>query len=178
MELGLGRDEVRLVHHDETWLNAFYSTKEMLLKHTTLEDYQIEHIGSTAIRDIRAKPIIDILIGIKSISGDLTELEKELRDSGFYRLRVDRPDEIVLAKFTDDTFKVKTHYVHLVKFDGELRRDLIFFRDYLNDSVEARKEYEAIKMSFIQEKNEGIKEYTNLKENFVREILSYRKRYS
>lgn len=174
MRLGLKRNEVRLVEHHNSWQEEFKKIKDVLLKQTSLDESQIQHIGSTAIIDIKAKPILDLLVGIPSFDGDLVKLEKELRSADFYRLKVERPNEIVFAKFSDDSFEEKTHYIHLVKIDGELWYDLIFFRDYLNKDAKARKEYEQIKLDFTNEKKEGIEEYTNLKESFVKEILTYR----
>lgn len=83
-----------------------------------------------------------------------------------------RPHEIVFAKFTDKTFEVRTHYIHLTDISSDLWQDLIYFRDYLNSHKAARKEYEKIKLEFVNEKNEGIEEYTDLKENFVKKVLA------
>lgn len=176
MLLGLKRNEVKLVPHDTTWSNEFQKVKDCLLKETTLKEHHIEHIGSTAIKEIQAKPIIDSLVGVESIEGDLDQLENQLRHCGFYRLRVERPDEIVFAKFTDETFEVKTHYIHLTDFQGDLWNDLIYFRTYLNENQAARVEYEQIKLSFVKMKREGIEEYTNMKEAFVKRILCNRER--
>lgn len=174
MELGTGRNEVRLVEHDNAWEDEFKSVKKNLLEHTSLTDNQIEHIGSTAIKGILAKPIIDILVGVDSIESDTTELEKELRTCGFYRLRVNRQDEIVFAKFTDETFKIRTHYIHLTDINSDFWHNRIFFRDYLNAKDDAKKEYERIKLNFTDGKSEGIEEYTDFKEAFVKDIYSKR----
>src|SRR5699024_12871693 len=91
----------------------------------------IEHIGSTYIKDMMDKPIIDIVIGVN----DITNIERNdfrgLKKTGFLRRKVERPNEIVLAKFTDDTYKEKTHFIHLVDYNKDLWKNFIFFRDYL-----------------------------------------------
>lgn len=97
-----------------------------------------------------------------------------LKKISFLRLRVERPKEIVLAKFVDDTYQEKTHFFHLVDYGKELWNNLIFFRDYLNFHEETRKEYEQIKLSFFKEHIGGIEEYTNYKEKFVLEIYDKR----
>lgn len=171
MNLGLGKNEVRLVPHNKGWTNEFNLVKDRLVKQTLLEEHQVKHIGSTAIKDIIAKPIVDILVGIESIQEDTSLLEKELRTCGFYRLQVERSGEIVFAKFTDKTFKVKTHFIHLTDLDGALWKNFLFFRDYLNEYRDARSEYEAIKLNYVKNKNEGVIDYTDAKEDFVRMIL-------
>ncbi|GAB2497723.1 hypothetical protein GCM10008929_18240 [Alkalibacterium psychrotolerans] len=172
MELGLKRNEVRLANHDDGWKEEFEQVKADIVKSTSLNPHQIEHVGSTAIKEIMAKPVIDIVVGIESLEADLTELIKNLKDFGFYRLRVERPNEIVFAKFTDETFESKTHFIHLTEYKGTLWNDLIFFRDYLNAHPAARKEYEKIKTTFLADNSEGIAEYTDSKEAFVKQILS------
>lgn len=172
MPLGLKRNEVRITPHDNKWVNEFQKVKKTLLTHTTLKDLQIEHIGSTAIKEIHAKPVIDILVGIQSIDEDVTQLEKELRSCGFYRLRVERPNEIVFARFKGKLFEIKTHYIHLTTYQEDLWNDLIYFRNYLNENVSARREYEQIKLDFVAENSEGIEEYTDMKEAFVIQVLS------
>ncbi|MER2063549.1 GrpB family protein [Alkalibacterium gilvum] len=174
MQLGLKRNEVRVVPHDSAWSNEFLEVKQSILNQTSLEDPQIEHIGSTAIKGIQAKPIIDILIGIDSIEEDLTQLEKDLRRCGFYRLKVERPDEIVFAKFIDESFETKTHYIHLTNYREKIWNDLIYFRNHLNTNEAARREYEQIKRDFISHKAEGIEEYTQSKESFVNGVLHYK----
>jgi|SRR5690625_361784 len=174
MQLGLNKNEVRLAMHDDQWQTEFNKVRQNLIEQTSLNKNQIEHIGSTAIKEIKAKPIIDLLVGVPSINVDLAELEKELRMVNFYRLKVEQPNEIVFAKFTDQTFNVKTHYIHLVKLEDELWNNLIFFRDYLNRNKTARLAYERIKLDFVNKNDEGIEEYTNSKESFVKKIISHR----
>ena len=137
---------------------------------------QIEHIGSTAIQGIYAKPIIDILAGIEDIDKDFSQLEKDLRKTGFYRLRVERPSEVIFAKFQNESFQVKTHFLHLVDYEDELWKNLLFFRDYLRKNEEERKTYESLKIRYTEKHSEGIEDYTNFKESFVQDIISKREK--
>nr|WP_172481063.1 GrpB family protein [Sporosarcina pasteurii] len=95
-----------------------------------------------------------------------------MRDIGFYRLRVELEDEIVLARFTDKTFDVKTHIIHLVDYQGKKWNDFIDFRNKLNASKPLREEYESIKLSFIENKSGDMNDYTNYKEQFVLGVLA------
>ncbi|MGE7022609.1 GrpB family protein [Solibacillus cecembensis] len=118
MKLGLQNDEVLLVPHDEAWKVEFKRIQEELLSCAKLTNIQIEHIGSTSIEGIRAKPIIDILVGVENLDTLEKPFFKELEKAGFYRLSVVRPNEIVCAKFVDDRFQVKTHFIHIVQYKG------------------------------------------------------------
>ena len=97
-----------------------------------------------------AKPLIDIVVGVD----DLQEVDKPLLKSfskaGFLWLRVERPGEMVLAKFSDDTYKEKTHFIHLVDYQKELWNNLIFFRDHLNSNEDERKQYLEIKLDYLK----------------------------
>ncbi|SOC37378.1 GrpB family protein [Ureibacillus acetophenoni] len=175
MKLGLLREEVRLVEYSiDEWKNEFLKVKQEILNFTAFEENQIEHIGSTAIKEMPAKPIIDLVIGVDDLATVDQSIYQGLKQAGFLRLRVQRPNEIILAKFTDETYQIKTHYVHLVDYNQELWNNLIFFRDYLNTDETARNQYKKIKLKFIEEVNSGIVEYTDYKEQFVREVYSKR----
>jgi GrpB-like predicted nucleotidyltransferase (UPF0157 family) len=174
LKLGLKRDEVRLEDFTSEWIEEFISVKKEIEENTNLEEYRIEHIGSTAIKGMSAKPIIDILVGVDELSKVEKHLFKDFSKMDFLRLKVERPGEIVLAKFTDDTYEEKTHFIHLVEYKKELWNNLVFFRDYLNSNETARKEYLDVKMGFLKNSSAGVKEYTDFKEEFVKSIFNKR----
>ncbi|USK54529.1 GrpB family protein [Cytobacillus solani] len=175
MELGLKSDEVRLVDYTPEWKKEFIRVKKELIENTNLEENRIEHIGSTAIKGMSAKPIIDILVGVDDLSKVDKPLFKDFYRAGFLRLKVERPGEIVLAKFTDDTYEVKTHYIHLVEYHKELWNNLIFFRDYLISDETAKKRYLEVKKEYLKKSSTGVNEYTDFKGEFVKSIFKKRK---
>lgn len=175
MKLGLKQDEVRIEEFDPRWHEEFVFVKNDILQNVQMEGDRVQHIGSTAIKGMRAKPIIDILMGIDDLSGADEVFIKKLKKAGFLRLRVQRPEEIVFARFTDETYQVKTHFIHLVQYGGELWNNLIFFRDYLNANEAARTEYLQVKLDFVNNKSTGINEYTDYKEDFVKSIFAKRR---
>ncbi|QUG41626.1 GrpB family protein [Psychrobacillus sp. INOP01] len=174
MELGLGSNEVKLLPYTNEWKEEFNRVKLEIMDVTGFEGERIQHIGSTAIINMPAKPIIDILVGVDDKAKVDKALFNELKSIGFLRLRVERPGEIVFAKFTDDTYEVKTHFIHMVDFDKELWKNQLFFRDYLNSNDEARDEYQIIKITSAKQKDININTYTDLKEPFVKSIFTKR----
>lgn len=64
MKLGLKQDEVRLEDYTLEWQKEFRRVKQDILVVTPIEQNRIEHIGSTAIKDMIAKPILDIVVGV------------------------------------------------------------------------------------------------------------------
>jgi GrpB-like predicted nucleotidyltransferase (UPF0157 family) len=174
VKLGLKKDEVKLVDYTPEWNDEFNRVKSNIMQNLNIEENRIEHIGSTAIKGMSAKPILDILVGVDDIQNVDEAIFSGLKNVGFLRLRVERPNEIVLAKFTDKTYEEKTHYIHLVEFQNELWDNLIFFRDYLNSNEEARKEYLEIKLEYLKKSTTGVNEYTDYKEEFVKNIFKKR----
>ncbi|MGZ9583091.1 GrpB family protein [Paenibacillus marinisediminis] len=174
MKLGLKRDEVRLEAHTVEWQKEFHRVKQDILNSTSLQENRIAHIGSTAIKDMVAKPILDLVVGVDDIENVDKAIFQGLKEAGFLRLRVQRPNEIVLAKFTDETYEVKTHFIHLVEYNKDLWKNLIFFRDYLNSNETVREQYSNLKQKFAEDNIGGIDEYTDYKEQFVKEIYEKR----
>ncbi|MGN7477781.1 GrpB family protein [Solibacillus silvestris] len=172
MKLGLKNNEVVIVPYDKRWKDEFIRIRAEIMACANLDASQIEHIGSTAIEGIYAKPVIDILIGVADVRSLEKPFFKELQNAGFYRLKVERPNEIVCAKFVDETFETKTHFIHIVDLHKEKWREMLFFRDYLNAYPAIKQQYENMKKSFLKTGLEGILSYTNYKEAFVQTIFS------
>lgn len=171
MKLGLKRNEVKLIPHDEEWAVEFLRIQKQIKKALNMDEAAIQHIGSAAIKEINAKPVIDILLGVENINQVEAETFKALQKIGFYRLKVERENEVVLAKFTDNTFLEKTHYIHMTDINEEKWRNLLYFRDALNRNVQLRQEYERLKLALMEKKGMEIIKYTDEKESFVNKVL-------
>ncbi|WP_440889570.1 GrpB family protein [Vibrio sp. WZ-1] len=172
MKLGLDNHKVDVVKHDPAWRQEFARSRSELALVTEIAPTQIEHIGSTAILDMPAKPIIDVVLGIEHFPHVSPKLIDALKSVGFLRLKVEKQDEIVFAKFTDDSYQVKTHYLHLTQYQGQLWRDWIQFRDRLNGNAELRSEYLALKFSLVKQAEITIEKYTDAKTSFVRKVIN------
>lgn len=158
------------------WKPEFQKTQQEIHEATGLNFNRIEHIGSTSINGIKAKPMIDIVLGVDDIQHVSVELLKSLKAIQFYRLQVVLENEVVLAKFLDNgELDTKTHIIHLVEYEGQKWNDLLSFRDQLNASEWLAKEYEALKLSYLLTGNEDMDDYTMYKEDFVKRIVGRNK---
>ncbi len=79
MILGLKKNEVKIVPYDNEWKNEFIRARSMIIEHTNIHYDRIQHIGSTSIEGIQAKPVIDIIMGVDDIDNILESFLKEMR---------------------------------------------------------------------------------------------------
>src|SRR5699024_8330888 len=127
-----------------------------------------------SIKDMMAKPIIDIVIGVSDITNIDRNVFRGLKEAGFLRLKVERPNEIVFAKFTDDRYKETNHINHLVDYNKYLLKNFIIVIHYFNANEIVQNQYEKLKLEFHSQKSGGIESYTDYKEQFVKDIYAKR----
>lgn len=170
--LGLNKDVVALTPYCREWKALFEQEKTLL--ESLIGEYvvDIQHIGSTAIEGIAAKPMIDILIGVRSVD-DVKKFDKyRLKDADIYHLgRVEIEGKAVFAKFSNLEELTKTHVYHVVEYGGNWWKQHTFFRDYLNEYPDVAQKYEALKkeLALIYPDNE--RKYTDAKKACVDEVL-------
>ena len=93
----LKRGTVKLCEHEKEWEIEAQNTISRLKKILGNVANDIQHVGSTAIPSIKAKPIIDIAVAVDDFN-DVLALEKELKDEGFYyRPQSDLGDQLLFA---------------------------------------------------------------------------------
>lgn len=132
-----------------------------------LGDYvkRISHIGSTAIKNIKTKPIVDILVEIDSANKDNV---KEILLNNNYILMNETFDKISFNKgYTANGYADRVFHIHIKEF-GDC--DELYFRDYLNDNYEKAKEYEKLKKVLYNKYNPNRDLYTAGKRDFVQLI--------
>ena len=156
----------------------FSDEKEYLI--SLLGNYikRISHIGSTAIKNIKTKPIVDILIEIDFENKDNV---KEILLNNNYILMCESPDKISFNKgYTANGYADKVFHIHIKKY-GDC--DELYFRDNLNDNDETAKEYEKLKEELYNKYNPNRDLYTSGKTDFVKAVtesakMKYENRYN
>ena len=125
--IGLKRGTVKLIAHQDEWLKEAEKTieeLEYLLSNTAVD---IQHIGSTAISSIHAKPIIDIVVGIYDLN-DIMPYIDTLRENNFIFRGKDVSGQVLFVKGDFDK-DFRTHHIHVVKWNGKEWNNYINFRD-------------------------------------------------
>ena len=167
MSIGLKRGMVAVEPHQQEWEVAAQQTIERLrdlLKDTAAD---IQHVGSTAIKGICAKPIIDIAVGVRHLD-DILSCNDILEAGGFVFRGQDLPDQYLYVCGGSD---FRTHHIHVVEYGSVLWNNYVNMRDYLNSHEKEAKAYSDLKIRLAEQYPNDRIAYTEAKSKMIDEIL-------
>ena len=152
-----------LTEHKDCW-EKYYADEAAGLKKLLPEDSEINHVGSTAVKGIWAKPIVDILAEVDE-AVNLSEVSTVLQDNGWIKMsEIDR--RISFNKgYTENGFAEKVFHLHL-RYAGD--NNELYFRDFLIAHPEIAKEYEILKLGLWKKFEHDRDGYTSAKGEFVK----------
>jgi GrpB-like predicted nucleotidyltransferase (UPF0157 family) len=175
------KDHVELVPHDRRWKQRFEEERDHLF--TCLPRgliSRVEHFGSTAIPGICAKPIVDILVGVRSLEETRERVVPVLEAQGydyFWRASSGEDTPPFYAWFIKrDERGTRTHHIHMVEADFE-SWDRLLFRDYLVAHPEVARSYADLKVNLSHRFPDDRVAYTDGKGDFVRDVTEKAKAY-
>jgi GrpB-like predicted nucleotidyltransferase (UPF0157 family) len=165
-------DEIELHDYDPRW-PAQFAEEEVRIR-AVLPDQlvlAVEHFGSTAIPGIAAKPIIDILIAIRSLAEAREHAVTPLETIGYSYWRDNpREDDLFLVKGLPPSAKRRTHHIHMTEKTSKLWQRLLF-RDYLRLHPEEAQAYERLKRSLAATHREDRETYTAGKTEYINSVM-------
>lgn len=165
--MGLKVGNVKLEPYDTNWKNMFEEEKKCLQNLFKELAIAIEHIGSTSIEGLSAKPIIDIAVVVENLSD--FETIRVFFDCKPYSIKSDSHcDEILIRKGPEEN---RTHFIHVMEIDSQRYKNTILFRDYLKSHTEYLKEYENLKKTLAEKYADNRKKYTDSKNEFIQKVL-------
>lgn len=168
--LGLKHGTNRLVDYDPEWPGEFEEEKARIQAAVGPVARGIEHYGSTAVTGLRAKPIIDILLGVAPLE-DWLACRRPLEDIGYdYAENAGVPGHYIFGRGRDRT--ERTHLVHVVEFGGESWRSNLAFRDALRADEALRAAYLQLKERAVSLAPEVRGRYNELKRSFIEQYMS------
>ncbi len=163
METNLSIRIIEVVDYDSNWQKKFESEKLLLTKAIGVNAIKIEHIGSTSIVGLAAKPIIDILIEVSSLT-ELDTANEKLEALGY---KVKGENGISGRRYFQKGGNQRSHQVHAFQTnDINLLRHLAF-KKYLIAHLAIASEYSAIKKDAVSKCENNINVYMTLKNNFI-----------
>jgi GrpB-like predicted nucleotidyltransferase (UPF0157 family) len=168
--LGLKHNQNLLVDYDPEWPVLFEKERERLQSVLPNMLRGIEHFGSTAVPGLRAKPILDILLGLLSLN-DWVQCKRPLESLGYdYAEQAGVPGQYIFGRGRD--LSERTYLVHIVEFNGQSWRYNLAFRDALRANRPLREEYLSIKQPAANMAPEGRAKYNELKQAFFDKVNS------
>lgn len=165
--MGLKVGTVRLEDYNPEWKNSFELEKIVLSNIFKDIALSIEHVGSTSIEGLSAKPIIDMLVIIKTFSN--FENVRYYFEKEPYSIKLDSPEDEILIRKGDEINR--THFIHVVELGSDRQINTLLFRDYLRENKDAVLEYENLKKELAIKYADDRKMYTASKNDFIQGIL-------
>jgi GrpB-like predicted nucleotidyltransferase (UPF0157 family) len=161
---------VILSEYKPAWKRKYIKEKGVIEQAIGLHNItRINHIGSTAVPGLIAKPTIDILVEIKGDTDD-AELIANMQQAGYRYLPQPKnpPPHMMFVKgYTEEGFKGQAVHVH-IRYQGDW--DELYFRDYLLTHPETAKEYGKLKMELKSKYEYNRDIYTDAKTDFIKRV--------
>ncbi len=168
--IGLKHNQNILVDYDPEWPFLFEKEKDRLLNVLSNIPRGVEHYGSTAVPGLRAKPIIDILIGVLPLN-DWVRCKRPLESLGYdYAEHAGVVGHYIFGRGRD--LSERTHLVHIVEFNGQSWRFNLAFRDAIRANQTLMEEYLIVKQTASNLAPEGRAKYNELKQAFFDKVNS------
>ncbi len=169
---------ILLAEHNPRWPAMF--AEERALLQSSIDEWAvaIEHVGSTAIPGIAAKPVIDIGVALNQFTDALYCITPLVETGWVCMGEFGIPGRIFFRKVTDapqpgqsPNGVGRTHQIHMYARDHEQFINHLALRDYLRADADARQEYEDLKRRLAEEHSD-VEAYADSKTIFVRDVLA------
>jgi GrpB-like predicted nucleotidyltransferase (UPF0157 family) len=158
-----------LVDYNANWPILFEEEKNRVLSLIGNKVLAVEHIGSTAVPSLGAKPIIDMMAGVQGPQ-DAEKCIPLLRKIGYTSFTPDlgNPDHYYCCG--KEPHSVGYH-LHLIKFNSNEWRKHLLFRDYLRTNPEILRQYYKLKMELAEKYHSDRGGYTSAKSSFIESVV-------
>lgn len=153
--------------YNPEWLNWYFDEEKLLHEAIGKENIKrINHIGSTAVNGLLAKPTVDILLEITD-GFDVDKLVCILEENGYICMSKQKPRvlNLTLVKgYTEEGFANRVFHIH-IRYLGDWNE--LYFRDYLRVNKDAKFQYRNLKLSLKEKYEHDRDAYTNAKSEFI-----------
>jgi GrpB-like predicted nucleotidyltransferase (UPF0157 family) len=161
---------IALVEHDPSWHDRFLVQQAVLAR--LLQPWLAappEHVGSTAVPGLRAKPIVDIIAPVRSFTAAQAAVPVLERDGWLFW--PDDPNRSYRLWFLRPTPAARSHHLQIMQHGHPELHRLLLFRDALRNDPALRQAYAALKDWLAAQHRLDRDAYTDAKSDFVRSVL-------
>ena len=169
---------IRIVPYNPDWKILFEQEKE-LIKRALGENtvLNVEHIGSTSVAGLAAKPTIDIMVEVSNLIDEVKQyITQGLKTIGYGNMQnAEKENKMTFGKGYDERYlHNQTYHVH-IREKGNTPQEEIYFRDYLRQNSDVRDKYAELKCSLAERYQFNREDYTNAKTEFIMKITEQQK---
>lgn len=167
-------EPVIIVPYDSNWKNLYQIEGREIVARIGEYIQDIQHIGSTSVEGLAAKPIIDMMIGIRSLD-DARHCIPPLEAIGYEYVPEFEKDLPMRRYLRKSKGGIRTHHIHMVERSSDFWNKHIAFRDILRSNTTLRDEYATLKYRLAQVYHDDREGYTDAKTDFIETALSAHK---
>lgn len=160
---------VEVVDYNPSWPALFSQEKNRILGVIRHQVVAIEHIGSTAVTGLAAKPIIDVMVGLRRL-GDAVDCIPRLQSIGYKYVPHFELITPFRRFFTKERDGQHTHHLHMVELQHPFWEQHLLFRDFLRAHPVTRREYATLKRQLADRFRYNIASYSKGKSPFIRSV--------
>ncbi len=166
------RRPVKIVDYDYQWPSLYEQERRRILEVIGHIVARVEHIGSTAVPNLGAKPIIDIMVAVNHLS-DADKCIGPLKSIGYDYVPEFEESMPERRYFNKGKRPKEQHYhLHMVELAGDFWKRHILFRDHLQTHPDTAKQYYELKKRLALEYGSDREGYTEAKTYFIESIVS------
>ena len=157
---------INLTQHNPLWKEWYKEERSFLLKQLPSDEVvRLSHIGSTAVEQIQAKPIVDMLLEVKK-EASFQKLKELILQSGYLCMNKTNNRISFNKGYTINGFAERVYHLHL-RYEGD--NDELYFRDELLAHPSVARAYEMLKLSLWKPFEHDRDAYTAHKTDFVKQ---------
>ena len=160
---------IKILPYQTNWPSDFESEKKCLQQELANLAIKIEHAGSTAVKNMCAKPIIDIVIGVESLRESSSQFIEKMLLLGYEYIQ-SYEEFIPERRYFKKRGKNTSYNVHVAEIDSDFYHDIIAFRDRLRSNPTLTKAYKTLKLELSKNYND-VHEYSHAKSDFILNVL-------
>ncbi|WP_064093493.1 GrpB family protein [Rossellomorea aquimaris] len=167
---------ITIYPYNEKWPFLFENEKQEILSILGSDiALRIEHIGSTAVPGLSAKPTVDLLVEIPEGEEVDNFILKEMTKHNYIHMKEQKKHSMFVKGYTPTGLEEESFHIHMAPSNQDFLWDRLYFRDYLREHVSIAKKYEHLKVHLSKMYKNNREEYTEKKTDFVLKITQIAK---
>jgi len=165
-----------IVPYDLNWTSIFKNEKDIIVKILGPEiALRVEHIGSTAVPNLSAKPTIDILVEIPEETSIKDLIINNMTRNNYIHMKEQENHLMFVKGYSPTGLEEISFHIHMGTKEQDFLWERMYFRDYLRKNLSVANEYERLKIKLAQTYKQDREAYTESKTDFIKKITNLAK---